>query len=57
MRLISRKGQTLVEYGLILVIIAVVAVFAIGPLKTLIQSLFNTAQNTVTNAATSAAGG
>ena len=56
MKLSNRKGQTLVEYGLILVIIAVVAVFAIQPLKNLIQSLFSTAQNTVTAAANNAAG-
>ena len=54
--MLNKKGQTLVEYGVLLVVIAVLAVYLVDPLKLLIQALFTTAESTVTTAATNAAG-
>jgi pilus assembly protein Flp/PilA len=41
------KGATMVEYGLMVALIAMVALFAVKTLGTNLSSLFNTVANTV----------
>jgi len=38
----SRKGQTLVEYGLILALVAIVVIAVLGLLGEQLQNIFNT---------------
>ncbi|MBT2567426.1 Flp family type IVb pilin [Arthrobacter sp. ISL-85] len=40
-RLAPEKGATMVEYGIMVALIAVVVLAAVGPLGTTIQGLFN----------------
>ena len=46
-RLVSEKGQTMVEYGLILALIAAVVIGVIAALGGHLNSLFGTISNTV----------
>ena len=41
------RGATMVEYGLMVALIAVVVIVAVGPLGTAIKDMFNTAKNSV----------
>ncbi len=41
------RGATMVEYGLMVALIAVVVMVAVGPLGSAISSLFNTVQASV----------
>jgi pilus assembly protein Flp/PilA len=50
MRLTSEKGQTLVEYGLILALIAVVVIGVIAAIGGKLGSIFGTVNNTLNNA-------
>ena len=43
----SDKGATMVEYGLMVALIAVVVLVAVGPLGTAISSMFLTVKNAV----------
>ena len=49
-RLRSQKGQGLVEYALLTLLIVGIVVAAVGPLKTAINTAFNRAANSVNNA-------
>lgn len=49
MRLASEKGQTLVEYGLILALIAVVVVGVIMAIGGKLNNVFGTVSNTLNN--------
>lgn len=40
-RLASEKGATMVEYGIMVALIAVVVILAVGPLGLAIQGMFN----------------
>jgi pilus assembly protein Flp/PilA len=40
-RLVSEKGATMVEYGLMVALIAVVVVLAVGPLGKAISTMFD----------------
>jgi pilus assembly protein Flp/PilA len=51
----KKRAQSLVEYGLILALVAVIAIAALQVLGTKIQQASTTAGNTVTDAATNAA--
>ncbi len=41
------RGATMVEYGLMVALIAVVVIVAVGPLGTSIRDLFDAAKNSV----------
>ena len=43
----SDKGATMVEYGLMVALIAVVVLVAVGPLGTAISTLFSNVKNAV----------
>lgn len=47
----NQKGQTLVEYGLLLVLIAVVVVAILATLGTTVNSTYNRISNSVSGAA------
>lgn len=40
-RMASEKGATMVEYGIMVALIAVVVILAVGPLGLAIQAMFN----------------
>jgi pilus assembly protein Flp/PilA len=43
----SRKGQTLVEYGLILALVAIVVIAVLGLLGNQLKNIFNTITSTL----------
>jgi pilus assembly protein Flp/PilA len=53
LRLKDKKGQTLVEYGLILALVAVVVIGVLTLLGGQLQNIFNTVTNTLSHAASS----
>jgi pilus assembly protein Flp/PilA len=46
-RLTSRKGQTLVEYGLILALVAIVVIAVLGLLGNELKNIFNVITNSL----------
>ncbi len=49
-RLLSQRGQGLVEYGLILVLVAVAVVVALTALSGQLNTIFDTVQNDLSSA-------
>ena len=43
----SKKGQTLVEYGLILALVSIVVIVVLGLLGNQLKNIFNTITNTL----------
>ncbi len=56
MRVSSEKGQGLVEYALLTVLIVAIIVAAVTPLRNAITNAFNVATNVVNNAGNQAQG-
>jgi|GEM_PF-656570 len=52
-KLRSKRGQTLVEYGLILALVSIVVITVLSVLGTSIRGVFNTITQTLTNLPTS----
>jgi len=52
-KLRSKRGQTLVEYGLILALVSIVVITVLSVLGTSIKGVFNTITQTLTNLPTS----
>ena len=46
----SKKGQTLVEYGLILALVSIVVIVVLGLLGNQLKSIFNTITSTLSSA-------